>query len=119
MLPIKEAAAQLFYARLFNRYPEVRVYFKGDMRDQGSKLMAMIDTAVGSIDRLESLRKPLREMGQRHSDYGVRQEDYPKVAESLLWTLEQGLGDDFTDEVRGAWTEVYDRVSAVMLDGAR
>ena len=119
ILPIKEAAAELFYARLFNRHPEVRPYFKGDMREQGSKLMAMIDTAVGSIDRLDILRTPLREIGQRHSEYGVRLEDYPKVAESLMWTLEQGLGDDFTDEVRAAWTEAYKRVSAVMIEGLR
>jgi len=119
ILPIKGAAAELFYARLFNRYPEVRPYFQGNMKDQGHKLMVMIDTAVRSIDRLENLSEPLRQMGRRHQDYGVRLEDYPKVAESLLWTLEKGLGEGFTEEVRAAWTQAYERIAAVMIEGTR
>ena len=30
VLPIKETAAELFYGRLFETYPEVKPYFKGD-----------------------------------------------------------------------------------------
>jgi len=87
------------------------------MKDQGRKLMTMIDTAVQGIDRLESLESPLRKMGRRHRDFGVKLEDYPKVADSLLWTLKKGLGDDYTDEVEEAWSHTYRRVAAIMNAG--
>ena len=117
ILPIKEAAAELFYARLFNRYPEVRPYFKGNLKDQGSKLMTMIDVAVQGIDRLDTLKDSLRQAGKRHREYGVKREDFPKVAESLLWTLKKGLGDDYTDEVEEAWSATYQHVAAIMAEG--
>lgn len=117
ILPIKEAAAELFYARLFNRYPEVRPYFKGGLMEQGQKLFTMIDVAVQGIDRLDALQDSLRQAGKRHREYGVKQEDFPKVADSLLWTLKKGLGDDYTDEVEEAWSATYQRVAAIMAEG--
>mgnify|MGYP000902883903 CR=1 FL=1 len=118
VLPIKEKAAELFYGRLFDQYPEVKPYFKGNMQEQGKKLMAMINTAVNGLDNLEALIEPVKDMGKRHVDYGVKDEDYDKVAAALLWTLEQGLGDLFTPKVKEAWTEMYMTVAAVMKQGA-
>lgn len=118
VLPIREQAAELFYARLFEQYPEVTPYFKGDIQQQGRKLMAMINTAVNGIDHLDALSEPLRAMGARHVVYGVRGEDYDKVAAVLLWTLEQGLGDRFTAPARDAWTEAYAAIAGAMLEGA-
>jgi hemoglobin-like flavoprotein len=57
-------------------------------------------------------------MGARHAGYGVRDADYDKVADALLWTLEQGLQDKFTPEVKAAWTEAYGALSGVMKEGA-
>jgi hemoglobin-like flavoprotein len=117
--PIAEKAAALFYGRLFEVYPEVKPYFKGDMAEQGRKLMAMIGTAVNSLENLEPLLPAVRESGKRHAEYGVMDEDYDKVADALIWTLEQGLGDDFTTEVEGAWVEMYTAVAGVMKAGAQ
>ncbi|MEJ2454569.1 MAG: globin family protein [Candidatus Thiodiazotropha sp.] len=116
--PIADRAAVLFYGRLFEVYPEVKTYFKGDMDEQGRKLMTMIGLAVNSLDNLEPLLPAIRESGRRHAIYGVKEEDYDKVAGALLWTLEQGLGDGFTDEVRGAWVKTYTVLAEVMKDGA-
>ncbi len=118
VLPIKEQAAELFYGRLFEKYPEVKPYFKGDMKEQGRKLMAMLNTAVNGLDNLESLIEPLKQSGKAHVDYGVKAEDYDKVGDTFLWTLEQGLGDAFTPEVKEAWTVTYTTVAKVMIDGA-
>ncbi len=117
--PIADQAAALFYGRLFEVYPEVRPYFKGDMDEQGRKLMTMIGLAIKSLDNLEPLLPAIRESGRRHAGYGVQEADYDKVAGALLWTLEQGLGDAFTDEVKAAWVEVYSALAGVMLAGAR
>jgi len=118
VLPIQETAAELFYARLFEVYPEVKPYFKGDMKEQGKKLMAMLTTAVNGLDHLDTLIQPLTNMGARHVEYGVKNEDYDKVADALLWTLEHGLGEDFTLEVRQAWIITYTKVADVMKAGA-
>jgi hemoglobin-like flavoprotein len=117
--PIREQVAGLFYDRLFETFPEVRRYFTAaDMQAQGRKLMSMLDTAVGSLDRLDVLRDALRASGRAHRDYGVTVADYDKVADALLWTLRQGLGDAFDEPVRDAWAAAYATVAAVMIEGA-
>lgn len=117
VLPIKEQAAELFYGRLFEQYPEVRPYFKGDIKEQGEKLMRMLNTAVTGLDDLEALLEPLKNLGKGHVEYGVTAEDYGKVGVTLLWTLEQGLGDAFTDDVKAAWAVTYGTVSSAMIEG--
>jgi hemoglobin-like flavoprotein len=116
--PISDQAAELFYGRLFEVYPEVRPLFKGDMQAQGRKLMAMINTAVNALDQLDTVVQPVKDMGARHASYGVGDGDYDKVADALLWTLERGLGDDFTPAVKGAWVEVYTTLADTMKAGA-
>ena len=118
VVPIQEAAAEMFYERLFIEYPEVKPYFKGDMKEQGRKLMTMINTAVNSLDRIDDLVEPLKRAGKAHAGYGVKEKDYDKVGASLLWTLEQGLKDTFTPEIKDAWTVTYLTVAGVMIEGA-
>lgn len=118
MVPISDQIAALFYGRLFEIYPEVKLYFKGDMEAQGKRLMMMIGMAVNSLDNLEPLIGAIQDSGKRHAQYGVKDEDYDKVADALIWTLEQGLGDAFTDEVKGAWVNTYSALASVMKAGA-
>ncbi len=40
------------------------------------------------------------------------------VAAALVWTLGQGLKDDFTPEVEGAWTAVYAILAETMKAAA-
>ena len=116
--PISDQAASLFYGRLFEVYPEVKPMFKGDMAEQGKKLMAMINTAVNALDRLEPMIPAIKDMGARHASYGVADGDYDKVADALIWTLGQGLGDDFTPAVKDAWVGVYTVLADTMKAGA-
>jgi hemoglobin-like flavoprotein len=105
--PIAPAAATMFYDRLFVLNPALRPLFKGDMAEQGRKLMAMIGTAVANLDRLGEILPAVQALGRRHAAYGVSPGDYDTVASALLWTLEQGLGADFTPAARDAWTSCY------------
>lgn len=118
VVPISDKAAELFYGRLFELEPEYRAMFKGDMMDQGKKLMKTINIAVESLDDVEPLIPTLKQMGADHAGYGVKERDYNVVGASLLWTLEQGLGDAFTDEVKNAWGAVYEVLASVMKEGA-
>lgn len=118
VLPISDKAAELFYGRLFEIAPEVKPYFKGDMAEQGKKLMAMINTAVNSLNELETVVPAVQAMAVRHVDYGVKPEDYDSVGAALIWTLDTGLGDAFTDDVRDAWVKVYTTLADVMKTAA-
>ena len=114
--PIADAAAALFYRRLFELDPTLRPLFKGDMEEQGRKLMEMIGLAVKGLDRPEALLPALAALGRRHAGYGVEERHYETVGEALLWTLEQGLGPSFTPEVREAWTALYGFVADTMCN---
>ncbi len=116
--PIADTAAELFYGRLFEMAPEVKPYFKGDMKEQGRKLMTMIGTAVNALNNVEAVVPAIQDLGKRHVSYGVKPEDYDSVGAALLWTLEQGLGDAFTAETKEAWATVYGVVATTMKDAA-
>ena len=117
--PIASTAASMFYDNLFKADPSLKPLFTGDMTQQGERLMTMIGAAVGLLNRPESLVPVLRQMGVRHKSYGVRERDYATVGSALLLTLQQGLGDAFTLEVRGAWTALYGVISENMIDAAK
>src|SRR6185295_4583109 len=108
-----------FYARLFELDPSLRRLFKGDMKRQGGMLMSMIGSAVRGLSNPNALIPVLTALGRRHAGYGVMDAHYTTVAEALLWTLEQGLGDAFDAEMRAAWTAAYMLMASVMQQGAR
>lgn len=119
IVPIADQAAALFYARLFELDPSLRLLFQGEMSEQGRKLMAMIATAVASLEQPDRLVPTIRALGARHVGYGAREEHYVIVGAALLWTLEKGLGHEFTTAVRAAWTKTYALLATTMIDSAR
>jgi hemoglobin-like flavoprotein len=116
--PIAQAAADLFYARLFLLDPSLRGMFKGDLRKQGQMLMGMMGAAVSGLRNLETLSPVVRELGARHAGYGVQARHYDTVGSALLWTLDTGLKEQFTPEVREAWASAYQLLADVMQLGA-
>ncbi|WP_172300416.1 globin family protein [Pseudoruegeria sp. HB172150] len=119
VVPIRDAAAEIFYADLFETAPEVRPYFgNADMTKQGAKLMATLGAVVNGLRNLTAIVPVAQQLAIRHLDYGVQPEDYAKVGASLLRTLEKGLGEDFTPAVRDAWTAAYATLSSVMIEAA-
>ena len=112
--PISEQAAALFYGRLFEIAPQVRPLFRGDMAEQGRKLMATLTVVVNGIDNLPALLPAVTALGRRHGGYGVTVEHFAPVGAALIWTLEQGLGEAFTPETRAAWLEAYGTLAGVM-----
>lgn len=118
VVPIKATAAEMFYAKLFALDPSLKSLFKGDMKEQGVKLMAMINTAVNALTRLDAIVPAVQDLGRRHAGYGVKPAHYDTVASALLWTLEQGLGDAFTPDVKRAWVTTYTVLATTMQQAA-
>jgi len=118
VLPIKAIAARLFCERLLETDPSLSCLFRGDMRQQGAKLIQVIDAAVNALSRLDRIGPLMQVIGRRYADRGVDDHHFGMVGDALLWTLDKGLGDEFTPEVREAWATVYGELVAAMLDAA-
>ena len=116
--PISEQAAELFYGRLFEIAPEVKPLFRGDMKEQGRKLMATLGAVVNGLSNLESVLPAASALAKRHVDYGVKASDYAPVGAALLWTLEKGLGADWTPSLAAAWGAAYTTLSEFMIGEA-
>ena len=117
--PIADEAGALFYNRLFTLDPSLQGLFREDIAAQSRKLMQMLATAVNGLDKLETIVPAVQALGVRHVRYGVTEAHYDTVAAALLWTLEQGLGADFTPQVREAWVAAYSILAGAMKAAAR
>jgi nitric oxide dioxygenase len=113
--PIADAAAAMFYGRLFEIAPEVKPLFHGDMAEQRRKLMTTLDVVVNGLKNLDVVLPAARALAVKHVGYGVKAAHYAPVGEALIWTLDRGLGADFTSEVRSAWLAAYGALSGVMI----
>ena len=119
VMPIADDAAALFYRRLFELDPSLQRMFKGDMTEQRRKLVQMLTAAVKGLDRLDQLVTVVEELGRRHVGYGVADAHYDTVGAALLWTLEKGLGNAFTPEVKDSWIAVYGLLAGTMKNAAK
>lgn len=118
VVPIADVAADLFYGRLFETAPEVKPMFRGDMKEQGRKLMATLGVVVTGLTKLETVLPAASALAKKHVDYGVKAEHYAPVGAALLWTLEKGLGDAWTPELADAWGTAYGTLSGFMISEA-
>jgi nitric oxide dioxygenase len=118
VVPISEAAAVLFYDRLFEVAPQVKAMFPADMTEQRRKLMVMLAAVVKGLADLPSILPAASALATRHVAYGAKAEHYPVVGAALLWTLEKGLGDGWTPELADAWGAAYGTLSGYMISQA-
>lgn len=116
--PIIEPAAMMFYDRLFQLDPSLRPMFRTPQAEQARKLAHVLTVVVKSLSRPQQILPAVEELGRRHSNYGVRTEHYATVGAALLWTLQSGLGEAFTAEVRDAWSSAYLFLSSTMQKAA-
>ena len=117
--PISDAAARLFYDRLFESDPAIkRLFAKTDMQAQRGILMQTLALLVSSLDDFELVVPVLEALGRVHAGYGVRQRHYDTVEAALLWALDRGLGEAFDDETADAWATAYSAVASVMIEAA-
>ena len=89
---LTEAAAMLFYDRLFEIAPQTRAMFPDDMIEQRRKLMAMLAGVVKGLANLEQVLPAAGALAKRHVGYGAKAEHYPVVGAALLWTLGERPG---------------------------
>jgi nitric oxide dioxygenase len=104
----------VFYSKLFMSYPQVKSMFHISKAEQSKKFVEMLNVIVARLDKWHELDEEVRQLGQRHAQYGVKAQHYTAVGEALLWTLEQGYGPEWTPELREAWQACFDELSSTM-----
>ena len=105
----------VFYGRLFFKYPILRPLFKGPMDSQHQKFVDMVSLIVAHIDRPDTLLPKIAALARSHKGYRV-QPSHEAIKDALLWTLEGGLGNDWNDAVKNAWEACYDVLTKSMLE---
>lgn len=104
-----------FYEILFDRYPQAQALFGRDRREQAAMLQESIVAVLDHLDDAGWLHDRLHSLGRRHVDYGVTAEMYGWVAESLVATLAEAVGDAWTPAMEDAWYQALTVVSDMML----
>ena len=91
--------------------------FPDNLAEQKKKLIGMLAVAVTNLHQGD---KSCRRCGTSGSGTSptASGKHYESVGTALLWTLEKGLGADFTEPVKTAWTEAYATLAGVMKSAA-
>ena len=113
-----ETVGTLFYNRLFQIAPNTKHLFRNPMPEQSKKLLSMLAYVIAKLDSIEDIIDEVSKLAKRHVQYGVKEEHYAVVAVALLWTLEQGLGGSWTNDVKEAWIACYTILSGAMIHAA-
>ncbi len=109
-----------FYARLFEKYPQVKPLFNTPPEEQHKKLVASIAAIVALVEKPDKLKPYLHAMGIRHLAYKTENDHYPAVAENLLAVMEEHLSKEgeWNDDLKSNWSAALDVVATVMTEAA-
>jgi nitric oxide dioxygenase len=111
---VKHVSAELFYVKLFELDPLLRLLYGDDLQLRKEKYLQLMDATVRGLGRMDVLMPAVRELGIRHPLFGDSDEHHASVAQALLWTLQKCLRADFTPQVRSAWIRTYGVLSQTL-----
>lgn len=99
LAPDADLIADLFYARLFQLEPALRKRLPNDLSAHKGQLLYALSRAVRDLNLSRRVQQ-------------VETTDITVIGAALLWTLELGLGERYTADVREAWTALYPHIAA-------
>lgn len=116
-LPVIGAAigeiTPVFYRRMFAAHPELeRDLFNRGNQAQGDQQRALAGAIAGYATMLVAEDGPsphaiLTRIAHKHASLGITADQYDIVYKYLFEAIVHVLGDAVTEDVAGAWTEVY------------
>ena len=59
----------------------------------------------------------MQKLGKRHVKRGVQIPHYEVVGQALIATLSDGLGAEFTDDLKASWVQLYGVIVDTMTKG--
>lgn len=114
--PSADQFAVLFYDRLFEIAPETESHFTADRFELGKTLMQMLGLVIKGLPDMDNAPSALQQISYKHFDTPILLTHNAAAREALLWTLHQGLGDDFTSELEQAWRNLFSVLAGTMTE---
>jgi hemoglobin-like flavoprotein len=105
-----------FYERLFADHPEVKSLFGKNIRPQATMLQEAIVAVLEHLDDPAWLQTSLGSLGRVHASLGVTPRMYGWVATTLVATMADIAGPEWTDAMAKEWNGALTAVAAMMLD---
>jgi nitric oxide dioxygenase len=105
----------VFYSRLYTDAPHLKRLFKSSVEERSQKLMDMLSAVIHHLDAINEITDDIQALASRHIKYGVKPKHYEAVENALLWTMQQGLGTDWSEELAHAWQECYRTLASIMI----
>lgn len=102
---------ETFYSKLFMDHPELRQFFPGKMDEQYIRFVELINMIVVRLNCVDTLTAGLKPLISQQT---FRKEHYEIMGNTMFWTLRQGLGSDWTEDVSLAWERCYELVCDIM-----
>lgn len=109
--------AKCFYSNLFEMAPLIKPMFKRDTALVEVHFNELIQTVVRYIENFEKLRPELYKLGKQHQGFGVKPAQFNVVKAALLLSIEYELKGQFNSDIKVAWSNYIDQISAVMIEG--
>jgi len=113
-----EIVGTMFYNRLAELSPDTRPLFGVTIAEQSNKIIPMLGYIISKLRNLDEIIDEVAKLAQRHVHYGVKEDHYYKGGDALLWTLEKGLGENWNEELKEAWSTCYGILSSAMIEAA-
>jgi len=110
-----DAAARLFYDRLFDLAPDTRSLFHNDMAEQGRHLIGALAKIVTGLSSLDVMLPGLCKLAERHADYGVEDRHYLVAGDALVHMVTVHGGADIDSVTIQAWKTAYTMIAGAMI----
>ena len=117
--PVAEKAVAYFYARLFVANPELRLMFPVAMNRQREHFLAALARTISILDNPQVLTEYLRQLAVDHRKFGVRDDHYQVIGETLVATLRTFSAGLWTTRAQTAWEAALNHIAGVMIQAAR
>ncbi len=114
----RDAAAAAFFDHLFGIDPALRLFFPGDLRRRGAKLVNAVGLVVEELHRPHVFVPALEALALRLAASGLEPSAYDAFGEALRRTARSLLGLGFSFEVESALDEAYSGIRDVMVGAA-
>ncbi len=107
--------ARRFYKILFDYSPFLKPMFQADMSVQEKHFSMLMSQSVAHLDNLDALERRLDELANKHSNAGVKKEQFVLVRSAFLLTIEYTLAPEFNQAIWQSWANYYDVIANKMI----
>jgi NAD(P)H-flavin reductase/hemoglobin-like flavoprotein len=114
-----QASMEYLFAYLFAHGPELRALFPLAMSGLRERVFAALARLVWSMDTPESCAAFLRQLGQDHRKFGVREKHHKAFSAALLATVEHFSGPEWTVDTKAAWESALEYAGITMHAAAQ